>query len=378
LAGVPVTQAQRALLQLLLSGRQSYGELASLLGAELSWIRAQAREALEAMAGEDPDRTLPLTDYLLGQADEATARATARQLAEDGETSELARLLCSQLTEIAPGAKLPATPVGGPPARPHRGRAGKTRFGQRTRSGSSRFRPRAVVRGAASAVRARPGVAAIAFIASFILVAAALVIGGVFGSGDSGSAADLSSGLSAGTIATVEGAPGGLGEITKASYERTFAQTAAADGLKAAPKPGDSSYSAVHDAAIGSLLQAVWVQAQADKMGISIKDADVAAQVAKLRSRYKTAAAYKRSLRQAQFTNTDVHERVKLQLLITKIEQQVAGGRSTKKAQKSALSRFSQTYSRAWTARTTCATGYVVQGCSNYVAPTGGTTTTTP
>jgi SurA-like N-terminal domain len=378
LAAVPVTQAQRALLQLLLSGRQSYSELASLLGAEPSWIRAQAREALEAIAGEDPDRTLPLTDYLLGQADEATARATARRLAEDGETSELARLLCSQLTEIAPASKLPATPVGEPPARPHRGRAGKTRFGQRTGSGSSRFRPQAVLRGAASAVRARSGVAATALIASFILVAAALVIGGVFGSGDSGSTAGSSSGSSPGTIATVEGAPSGLGEISKASYERTLAQTAAADGLKAAPRPGDSSYTAVHDAAIGSLLQAVWIQAQARQVGISVKDSKVAAGVAKLKRRYKTAAAYKRSLRQAHFSNSEIQERVKLQLLITKIERQVAGGRSTKKAQQSALSRFSRTYASSWTGRTTCASGYVVQGCSNYVAPQSGTTTTTP
>jgi hypothetical protein len=377
LAGVPLTQAQRALLQLLLGGQQSYSDIASMLDSEPSEVQAQAREALEAIAGEDPDRSLPLTDYLLGQADEATARETARQLAEDGGAREMARLLTSQLTVIAPEAELPAIPVGGPSSRPHRGGAKKRRFGHRRSAGSGRLRPLAILRRAASATRARPGVAALAFVVSFVVVAAALVIGGVFRSGgDSGSSADSSSSLPAGTIATVEGAPSGLGEISKASYERTFAQTAMADGLKTAPKPGDSSYTTVHDAAVGSLLQAVWIQAEARQMGISVKDSQVAAGVAKLKQRYKTAAAYKKSLRQAHFTNSEIKDRVKLQLLTTEIEQQVAGGRSTKKAQQSALSRFSNTYASSWQGRTTCADGYVVQGCSNYVAPPSSTTTT--
>ena len=89
------------MLQLLLTGGQSYEDLGSLLGLEPSRVRAQAREALRAMAGDDPDEHLDLTDYLLGQLDPVAAAATAHRLTEDADACELGRLLSTQLTVIA-------------------------------------------------------------------------------------------------------------------------------------------------------------------------------------------------------------------------------------------------------------------------------------
>jgi hypothetical protein len=104
---MPLTDDQRAMLQLLLQQGQSYEDIASLLGLEVEQVRSRAREALTEIGGEDPDRDVGLTDYLLGQADPIGRADAARQLGSDPKTRELADRLTTQLRLLAPGAELP-------------------------------------------------------------------------------------------------------------------------------------------------------------------------------------------------------------------------------------------------------------------------------
>src|SRR6476661_1373333 len=66
---VALTDEQRAMLQLLLEGGQSYDDISSLLGITPDEVRSRARAALTEIGGADPDSQVALSDYLLGQAD---------------------------------------------------------------------------------------------------------------------------------------------------------------------------------------------------------------------------------------------------------------------------------------------------------------------
>ena len=105
-----LTDDQRAMLQLLLQQGQSYADIASLLGLDIDQVRARARAAMTELAGEDPDRTVSLTDYLLGQADPIGRADAARQIQSDGGVRDLAERLVTQLRLLAPGAELPELP----------------------------------------------------------------------------------------------------------------------------------------------------------------------------------------------------------------------------------------------------------------------------
>ena len=98
------------MLQLLLERRQSYGDLASLLGIEEAEVRRRARAALTELAGADPDRHVGLTDYLLGQADPIGRADAVRHLKDNPEELEATRELAQKLRLVAPQAELPRLP----------------------------------------------------------------------------------------------------------------------------------------------------------------------------------------------------------------------------------------------------------------------------
>ncbi len=107
---------QQAMLQLLLERGQSYEDLSSLLGVGEPDVRARARAALTELVGTDPDRSVALSDWLLGQADPIGRADVVRHLKNDPEDHRLAADLMERLKEIAPDAelpKLPAPPRGG-------------------------------------------------------------------------------------------------------------------------------------------------------------------------------------------------------------------------------------------------------------------------
>lgn len=115
---MPLSDDQRAMLQLMLQRGQSYEDIGSLLGLEVEEVRSRAREALREIGGDDPDRDVSLTDYLLGQADPIGRADAARQLQADAETRELAESLVTQLRVLAPGAELPEIPAAGAGPKP--------------------------------------------------------------------------------------------------------------------------------------------------------------------------------------------------------------------------------------------------------------------
>lgn len=108
---MPLTDEQRAMLQLLLEGGQGYDDIGSLLGIPPDEVRTRARAALREMGGADPDAQVSLSDFLLGQADQIGRADAIRHLQGDPDANALAERLVAQLRLLAPKAELPEIPA---------------------------------------------------------------------------------------------------------------------------------------------------------------------------------------------------------------------------------------------------------------------------
>lgn len=125
-------------------------------------------------------------------------------------------------------------------------------------------------------------------------------------------------------VAIVEDAPDDLGTVTDAEFDRALVQAAAAAQLNPVPKPGDDKYDELKESALGEVLDAIWIQGQAEEMGISATPEEIAKELEKVKSQsFKTEKQYEEFLKEAHFTQADVDQRVKIQVISTKIQEQI-------------------------------------------------------
>jgi parvulin-like peptidyl-prolyl isomerase len=127
-----------------------------------------------------------------------------------------------------------------------------------------------------------------------------------------------------GDVAVVEDAPDGLSPVSEAQFKHALAQAAAEKKVTPIPKPGDKNYDELQETALGNVLDSIWIQGQAEEMGISVTPKEVAEELKKLKKKvFKTEQQYKEFLKEAHFTQADVNTRVTIQILSEKIQNQV-------------------------------------------------------
>ena len=118
-----------------------------------------------------------------------------------------------------------------------------------------------------------------------------------------------------------------LGDVTKAEYDCAFLQVVASSGLKKTPKPGDKQYDELKETTVGSILETIWIQGLAAEEGITVTTEEVEKELKKLKDQnFKTDAEFQKFLRTSHYTTQDVNERVKIQILSTKIQEQLGEG----------------------------------------------------
>lgn len=224
--------------------------------------------------------------------------------------------------------------------------------------------------------------------------------------------------IPSGDVALVQNVPSDLGHVSEAEYKRSFLQATAQAGLKKVPKPGEKQYEDVKKTALSNLFDTIWIQGEAEELGISVTPKQIATELAQIKKQnFKTEAEYKKFLKTSHYTQGDVDERVKLQLLSTQVQQQIGNEApvpssdqvkqyyeeakatqfttpATKKtkttkakpaqvqpfaqvksqisaqlaqqAQQEVFAQFVAGYSSKWESRTFCASGYTIERCSNY------------
>jgi parvulin-like peptidyl-prolyl isomerase len=147
-----------------------------------------------------------------------------------------------------------------------------------------------------------------AFVVLFVVVAIAEGIG--------------SPSVPSGDIALVEGVPGELGEVTEARFEHALELASKQGGEKKVPKPGDAKYEELKETALSSIFESIWLQGLAAEEGIEVSEQEVAKELKKLKKEsFKTEAEFKKFLKESGYNSKDVNERVKLQILSAKLQE---------------------------------------------------------
>jgi parvulin-like peptidyl-prolyl isomerase len=128
-----------------------------------------------------------------------------------------------------------------------------------------------------------------------------------------------------GDVAIVTHVPDAIGTVSEVDFKRALLQQVAQGKLKATPKPGSKKYEELKTSALGELLDTIWIQGEAEELGISVTPKQIATELAQIKkTNFKTAAEYEKFLKTSHFTKADVLARVKLQLLSSQIQEQVS------------------------------------------------------
>ena len=165
-------------------------------------------------------------------------------------------------------------------------------------------------------------------IVAVIAAAVILLTGGSKGSSQGGGITTLPSPseLPPQTVAIVTHVPSALGTVTRAELAHAIALSAASAGLDSPPTPGSAKYTETADSALETLLQSIWIQGEAAELGLDVTSSQIAKERAKIkRQSFKSEAQYRKFLAESHYTASDVRERVKDQVLSTKIQERVAG-----------------------------------------------------
>ncbi len=130
-----------------------------------------------------------------------------------------------------------------------------------------------------------------------------------------------------GDVAVVSGVPDDISNVSEAEYKLAAAQQVAAQGLKKAPKPGSKKAEELKEKTLAELLEAVWIQAEAEELDLSVTDKQVETELAQIKkTNFPTAAAYEEFLETSKLSQEEVNQKVKLQLLGTKLKEQILAG----------------------------------------------------
>ncbi len=150
----------------------------------------------------------------------------------------------------------------------------------------------------------------VAFVVLFAVVAIAVGIG--------------KPSVPSGDVAFVDSAPGDTGEVTQERFDHALLLSSKQAREKSVPKPGDAKYEELKEAALNSLFESIWLQGQADEWGIEASEAEVAKELKKVKKEsFKTEAEFEKFLKESGYTEKDVNERVKLQILSTQLQEQL-------------------------------------------------------
>jgi parvulin-like peptidyl-prolyl isomerase len=132
-----------------------------------------------------------------------------------------------------------------------------------------------------------------------------------------------SPGVASGDAVHISNVPSEFGNISEEQVERAIPrQTREA---KKAPKPGSKKYEEATEAAVTEQIEGVWIRGQAEEMGISATEKQVEDELATIKKQnFPTPSAYKKFLKESNFTQDEVNELVELQLFTKELQTKIA------------------------------------------------------
>jgi parvulin-like peptidyl-prolyl isomerase len=115
--------------------------------------------------------------------------------------------------------------------------------------------------------------------------------------------------------------------ITQEDFDSAFQQAASQSGLDAPPAPGDEQYEQVRDQALSTILDTAWIEGEAERQGVEVTDKEVSDTFTQLKSEnFQTEEEYQQFLQQSGLTQEDIDQRVRLQVISQKIQDEITAG----------------------------------------------------
>ena len=125
-------------------------------------------------------------------------------------------------------------------------------------------------------------------------------------------------------VAFVDQAPDG--EVTQEPFDVAIEQAAARQQVAEVPEPGTPQYDLLQETAMADLLLSRWVNGEADELGIEVTDSAIDTELETIiTDQFGGQKEFDKFLEQSKFTEEDALERVRLQLLSQRIQEDVLG-----------------------------------------------------
>lgn len=183
-----------------------------------------------------------------------------------------------------------------------------------------------------------------------------------FGAGTAAGEQPLPEAFSPPVVATVSHVPGQFGTVTKKELGRGIAQVRAGSQ----GSPGHRPQAEITKVALEELLETAYLEGEAVRRGLVVTGREISIELGLIKKdNFKSKADYQHFLHQNKLTPKEVRERVRLQIIITEIEEAVLRGIRGEAARIRAFGEFIDAYKKRWRARTVCAPNYATALCSN-------------
>jgi parvulin-like peptidyl-prolyl isomerase len=129
-----------------------------------------------------------------------------------------------------------------------------------------------------------------------------------------------------GDVAKVEDVPDEIANVSQEDFDHALEQQVAQAKLKKTPARDSDKFEELKEAALGELLDQIWIRGQAEELGITVTDKQVEEELAQIKKQsFPSKGSFDKFLKESKFTEEDVNDRVELQVLSTAVQEQVNG-----------------------------------------------------
>ncbi|HEX5984454.1 MAG TPA: SurA N-terminal domain-containing protein [Solirubrobacterales bacterium] len=165
--------------------------------------------------------------------------------------------------------------------------------------------------------------------------------------------------LGGGNVAVISDVPSEVGVISDEDFEHALEYAASQDDLDQPPPPESKKYAKLRDSTMEELLQAAWIEGEAEDLGIEVTQREIDSELEQIkRDSFPTEAAYRRFLRESHLSQEAAENRVRQQLLSTRIQEEFGEDQER-------FADFVSRFEEEWRSRTLCAPDYRMEKCSN-------------
>jgi parvulin-like peptidyl-prolyl isomerase len=130
-----------------------------------------------------------------------------------------------------------------------------------------------------------------------------------------------------GDAAHISNVPDEFANISEDKLKRaTIRQaTSGEEKAKKPPKPGSDKYEELQEKALTELIEGVWIRGEGEELGVEVTEKQVEDELATIKKQnFPAPGAYKKFLKESQFSQEEVNELVELQIVTKEIQQQIS------------------------------------------------------